>query len=104
MVVRYPALPIQLASTSSASRSARRSPAPPLRGFASSRPPPSLPGTCGRAPGCRSSRTRNEVVRPADFLIGTDGTILAANYGEYTDDHWPVDEVLALARRERMGR
>ncbi len=33
MVFRYPALPAQLASTSSASHSARRSPAPLLRGF-----------------------------------------------------------------------
>ena len=33
MVVRYPALPTQLAPTSSASHSARRSPAPLLRGF-----------------------------------------------------------------------
>ena len=41
---------------------------------------------------------------PADFLIGTDGTILAAKYGKYTDDHWPVDELLALARRERTTR
>jgi len=41
---------------------------------------------------------------PADFLIGTDGTILAANYGKYTDDHWPVDELLALARGERTSR
>ena len=37
---------------------------------------------------------------PADFLIGTDGTILAASYGRYTDDHWSVDEVLALTRGE----
>ena len=36
--------------------------------------------------------------------IGTDGTVLAANYGKYTDDHWPVDELLALARGERTTR
>ena len=41
---------------------------------------------------------------PADFLIGTDGTILAANYGKYTDDHWPVEDLLALARGERTSR
>jgi len=41
---------------------------------------------------------------PADFLIGPDGTILAANYGKYTDDHWPVGELLALAQRERSSR
>jgi hypothetical protein len=27
-----------------------------------------------------------------------------ANYGKYTDDHWPVDELLALARAERTSR
>jgi len=40
---------------------------------------------------------------PADFLIDTDGTVLAANYGKFTDDHWPVDQLLALARRERTS-
>lgn len=41
---------------------------------------------------------------PADFLIGTDGTVLAAKYGKYTDDHWQVDELLALAGAERGRR
>jgi hypothetical protein len=41
---------------------------------------------------------------PADFLIGPDGTILAVNYGKYTDDHWAVGELLALAQRERSSR
>ena len=44
MVVRYPALPIQLASTSSASHSARRSPAPLLRGFRKQPPAAVAPG------------------------------------------------------------
>ena len=34
---------------------------------------------------------------PADFLIDTAGVILAAKYGEYVDDHWSVDDLLALA-------
>jgi peroxiredoxin len=41
---------------------------------------------------------------PADFLIGPDGRILAARYGRFTDDHWSVDELLALAREERIAR
>jgi hypothetical protein len=45
MMFRYPALPAQLASTSSASHSAHRSPPPLLWGFRKP-PPPSLPGTC----------------------------------------------------------
>ena len=44
MVVRYPALPAQLASTSSASRSARRSPAPLSWGFRKQPPAAAAPG------------------------------------------------------------
>jgi peroxiredoxin len=33
---------------------------------------------------------------PADFLITPAATILAARYGKFTDDHWSVDELLAL--------
>ncbi len=38
---------------------------------------------------------------PADFLIGTDGRILAAKYGEHAYDQWPVDELLRLASSHR---
>lgn len=43
---------------------------------------------------------------PADFLIGPDGRILAAKYGEHAYDQWPVDELLRLAssRRPAPGR
>src|SRR5713101_9261742 len=42
---------------------------------------------------------------PADFLIGPDGVILAAKYGAYVDDHWSVDDLLAIARaRTSVGR
>ena len=34
---------------------------------------------------------------PAELLIDRGGLVLAAHYGEYVDDHWSVDEVLALA-------
>lgn len=36
---------------------------------------------------------------PADLLVGTDGTVLAAKYGTHADDQWSVDELLALAGR-----
>ncbi len=36
---------------------------------------------------------------PADFLIDTDGTVLAAKYGEHADDQWSVDELLGYARQ-----
>lgn len=35
---------------------------------------------------------------PADFLIATDGRVLARKYGEHADDQWSVEEVLTLAR------
>lgn len=52
----------------------------------------------GRA---RPPRLRPEGGRyglPADLLIAPSGAVLAAKYGERVDDHWEVDEVLALAR------
>ena len=36
---------------------------------------------------------------PADFLIATDGRVLACQYGTHADDQWSVDELLALARK-----
>jgi hypothetical protein len=34
---------------------------------------------------------------PADFLIATSGRVLASKYGAHADDHWSVDEILALS-------
>lgn len=34
---------------------------------------------------------------PADFLIGSDGRVLATKYGHHADDQWSVDELLDLA-------
>ncbi len=39
----------------------------------------------------------NHLGKPADFLIGPDGTIRACKYGVHPDDQWSVDEVLRLA-------
>ena len=36
--------------------------------------------------------------KPADFLIGPDGTVRARKYGVHPDDQWSVDEMLVLAR------
>lgn len=33
---------------------------------------------------------------PADFLIAPDGIIKAVHYGRHADDHWSVDDVIAL--------
>ncbi|RVW03057.1 peroxiredoxin-like family protein [Rhodococcus xishaensis] len=35
--------------------------------------------------------------KPADFLIASDGRILARKYGTHADDQWSVDEILTLA-------
>jgi hypothetical protein len=37
---------------------------------------------------------------PADFLIASDGRVLACKYGAHAYDQWSVDEVLALAGRD----
>jgi hypothetical protein len=41
---------------------------------------------------------------PADFLIGSDGVILAAKYGAYVDDHWSADDLLALRNPTSTSR
>jgi hypothetical protein len=37
---------------------------------------------------------------PADFLVGTDGRIVACKRGRHADDQWTADEVLAHAHSE----
>ncbi|WP_021595894.1 peroxiredoxin-like family protein [Actinomadura welshii] len=48
-----------------------------------------------RAPRLRQNGGRLGL--PADFLIGRDGRVLAAKYGEHAYDQWTVDELLTLA-------
>jgi peroxiredoxin len=38
---------------------------------------------------------------PADFLIDTNGTVVAAKHGTHANDQWSVDELLAHARAGR---
>jgi AhpC/TSA antioxidant enzyme len=35
---------------------------------------------------------------PADFLVDSQGAVIAAKYGKHADDKWSVDELLAHAR------
>jgi hypothetical protein len=44
-----------------------------------------------------SSPTGGRLGLPGDFLIGADGRLIAAKYGEHAYDQWSVDELLALA-------
>ena len=41
----------------------------------------------------------NHLGKPADFLIGPDGTIRACKYGVHADDQWSVDEVPSSAEQ-----
>jgi peroxiredoxin len=50
-----------------------------------------------RAKGALGTLTESHLGMPADFLVDTDGTVLAAKYGEHGADQWSVDELLALA-------
>ena len=50
---------------------------------------PSLRGASGKG--------EEHLGLPAEFLIATDGGVVAAKYGKIVDDHWSVDELLHLA-------
>ena len=36
---------------------------------------------------------------PADFLIGSDGEVVACKYGRHAYDHWTMDEVIELVQK-----
>jgi peroxiredoxin len=59
-----------------------------------------------RSPSLRGAMGKGEehMGLPADFLIGSDAAILAAKYGEYVDDHWSVDDLLAFVRAPARAR
>jgi peroxiredoxin len=40
---------------------------------------------------------------PGDFLIASDGHVIASKYGAHAFDQWTVDEVLGLARSQGPG-
>lgn len=40
---------------------------------------------------------------PADFLIATDGRVLARKYGTHANDQWSVDDLLSLASTLQPG-
>lgn len=40
---------------------------------------------------------------PADFLVASDGRVVASKYGAHADDQWSVDELLSLAREHAHG-
>jgi len=46
------------------------------------------------------SLTGGRLGLPADFLIASDGRVLACKYGSHVYDQWSVDELLALSGPE----
>jgi peroxiredoxin len=40
---------------------------------------------------------------PAEFLIGSDGTVVAAKYGKHSADQWSVNELLETADKARSA-
>jgi peroxiredoxin len=51
----------------------------------------------GRRPVTGRRSNDNILGLPADFLIASDGHVIAAKYGAHGYDQWPVDEILRLA-------
>jgi peroxiredoxin len=43
-----------------------------------------------------ATATEDRLSMPADFLIASDGAVLAVKYGRHADDQWSVDELLGL--------
>lgn len=58
-----------------------------------------------RAPSLRGATGKGEehLGLPADFLIRSDGQVVAAKYGRYVDDQWSVDALLDLATSGAAG-
>ncbi|SFJ92799.1 peroxiredoxin-like family protein [Streptomyces pini] len=53
----------------------------------------------GRERGPSSRPHGGRLGLPADFLLATDGRVVARKYGEHVYDQWSVDELLDLASR-----
>jgi hypothetical protein len=51
-----------------------------------------------RGKGTLGTLTESHLGMPADFIIDTDGTVLAVKYGEHGADQWSVDELLTFGK------
>lgn len=51
------------------------------------------------APSLRGATGKGEehLGLPADFLVASDGKLIGVKYGKRVDDHWSVDDLLAVA-------
>lgn len=54
-------------------------------------------GSRGQTPVANLNPTGGRLGLPADFLIGSDGRVIACKHGTHANDQWSVDEVLAHA-------
>lgn len=52
-----------------------------------------------RSPGAALGSGEDHLGLPADFLIASDGCVVARKYGRHADDQWSVDEIVELANR-----
>ncbi len=59
--------------------------------------------TLGRFRAAAVHKTGGHLGLPADFLIGTDGRVLAKKYGKHAYDQWSVDELLAHAHARHQA-
>ena len=57
-----------------------------------------LPGVGGRPP-ANLHPTGGLLGLPADFLIDTDGRVIACRHGNHAYDQWSVDDLLAARAR-----
>lgn len=57
----------------------------------------SISGTRGDKPITNLHPTGGRLGLPADFLIGSDGRVIARKHGTHANDQWSVDELLAHA-------
>lgn len=58
---------------------------------------PGMRGLRRKPTGLLADKSGGILGLPADFLIGSDGTILACDYGSHAYDQWSVDELVGLA-------
>jgi hypothetical protein len=55
---------------------------------------------CGRGSAPAANPHGGRFGLPADFLIASDGRVIACKYGDHVNDQWSVDELLSMGRFE----
>jgi AhpC/TSA antioxidant enzyme len=63
---------------------------------------PAMQGVRRKPAGLLADKSGGILGLPADFLIGSDGTILACHYGSHAYDQWSVDELVGPAAGQHV--